>query len=135
MPFILYIILLSPPSVPGQVSGVSAVALSPFTVSVSWTPPNALGTVISQYTISYFNTTCPLFENFHTDSVTVSPPSTSTQLTLQSGQLYNISVKGSSVLGESTTVNISFRTPSTKGEVTGCIDTPLLLIHSAIVIV
>ena len=106
------LILLSPLSAPGPVFGVSAVALSPSSVSVSWIPPNALA-VNSQYTISYFSTTCPLAQNLHTNNVTVSSSSNSTQLTLQSGQVYNISVKASNVLGESTAVNILFRAPST----------------------
>ena len=115
--FIPHLILLSLPSAPGPVFGASAVALSPSSVSVSWSPPNALGTVISRYTISYFCTTCPLALNPYTDSVTLSPSSTSTQLTLQSGQVYNISVKASNSLGESPAVSISFKTPSTEGEI------------------
>ena len=117
VPFMPHLILRSRPSAPDPVSTVNAVALSPSTVSVSWTSPNALGKVISQYTISYFNTACPLALNLHTDCVAVSPPSTSTQLTLQSGQFYIITVKAKNFFGESKAVSISFRTPSTEGEI------------------
>ena len=119
--------LLSPPSVPGPVSNVS-VSVSPTNTFVSWTPPNAPGTIISQYIISYFITTCPIVQNYLTDNVTVSPPSTSTQLKLQSGQVYNISVKTANPLGESTALSVSFRTPLTEGMITVCINTIVLLL-------
>ena len=102
------------PSVPGPVAGVSATALSPSNVNISWTPPKNLRTVISQYIVSYFSITCPLDQS--QNPLDVSQSSTSMQLTLQSGQVYNISVKASNALGESAAVSVSYSESSHEGK-------------------
>ena len=102
---------------PGPVSNVDSKAvLSTFNLSLSWTPPNAKGTFVSQYIIAYFNITCPSKQHFtDSGSITVNSPLTSTLIPLQSGQLYNISVRASNAVGVSPAVSETFWTPASQG--------------------
>ena len=102
---------------PGPVSNLdSKPMLSSFDLSLSWTPPNAKGTFVSHYNITYFNITCPSEQQFtDSGSVTVNSPLTSTPIPLQSGQLYNISVRASNAVGVSLAVSGTFWTPVNQG--------------------
>ena len=102
---------------PGPVSNVdSNPVLSTFDLSLSWTPPNVKGTLVSHYNITYFNITCPSKQHI-TDSggVTVNSPLTSTLIPLQPGQLYNISVRASNAVGVSPAVSETFWTLASEG--------------------
>ena len=71
---------------------------------------------MSQYIITYFNVTCPSEQHFTDNgSVTVNSPLTSTLIPLQSGQLYNISVRASNAVGVSPAVSGAFWTPASEG--------------------
>ena len=89
-------------TVPNPVSNISIMAMQPpiNITTISWTPPTAQDTPVSRYIVTYTNT-CPSDEHNTQSSggVTVSSPSTSTTVTLQLGQLYNISVSASNAVG------------------------------------
>ena len=91
----------------------------PITVTtISWTPPTAQDTPVSQYIVTYTNT-CPSDGHHHTQSsggVTVNSSSTSTTVTLQLGQLYNISVSASNTIGASPAVSVLYWTPASQGK-------------------
>ena len=85
------------------------------TILVSWTPPTAQETPASQYIVTYTNT-CPS-EKHNTQSsggVTVNSSSTSTTVTLQLGQLYNISVSASNTVCVSPAVSVHYWTPASQ---------------------
>ena len=99
---------------PQPVSSVTGTLISPSNISVSWTQSIiTTGTVVpvSYYIITYFNITCPS-QQYFTDSgsITVNSPLTSTLIPLQSGQLYNISVRASNAVGVSPAVSETFWT-------------------------
>ena len=74
-------------------------------------------TSISQYIFTY--TIACLSDEHHTHSsggVTVNSPSTSTTVTLQLGQLYNISVSVSNTVGVSSAVSVLYWTPASQGK-------------------
>ena len=88
-------------------------------ISISWTPPSAQDTqaTVSQYIVTYTNT-CPS-EKHNTQSsggVAVNSSSTSTTVTLQLGQLYNISVSASNTVGVSPAVSVLYWTPASQGK-------------------
>ena len=102
---------------PHQVSNVTGKPVSPSNFSVSWTQP-IIQTIspVSHYIITYFNITCPSEQHFTDNgSVTVNSPLTSTLIPLQSGQLYNISVRASNAVGVSPAVSETFWTPASRG--------------------
>ena len=71
---------------------------------------------MSHYIITYFNITCPSEQHFTDNgSATVNSPLTSTLIPLQSGQLYNISVRASNAVGVSPAVSETFWTPASQG--------------------
>ena len=95
---------------------ISVTPINVITVLVSWTPSTAQDTPVSQYIVTYTNT-CPSDEH-HTQSsggVTVNSSSTSTTVTLQLGQLYNISVSASNPVGMSPAVSVLYWTPASQG--------------------
>ena len=102
---------------PGPVFNInSKLMLFSFALYLSWTPPNAKGTFVSQYIITYFNITCPSKRHFTDNgSVTVNSPLTSTLIPLQSGQLYNISMRASNAVGVSPAVSGTFWTLASQG--------------------
>ena len=107
-------------ALPHPVSKIIGKPMPPSSISVSWTQSIiANGTIspVSQYIITYFNITC-LSEQHFTDngSVTVNSPLTSTLIPLQSGQLYNISVRASNAVGVSPAVSETFWTPAREGD-------------------
>ena len=111
--------LIFPFSVPDPVSSISVIAMqhSVNVTTISWTPPTAQNTPVSQYIVTYTNT-CPSDEH-HTQSsggVTVNSSSTSTTVTLQLGQLYNISVSASNAVGVSPVVSVLYWTPASQGK-------------------
>ena len=99
---------------PQPVSSVTGTLISPSNISVSWTQSIiTTGTVVpvSHYIITYFSITCPSEQHFTDNgSVTVNSPLTSTLIPLQSGQLYNISVRASNAVGVSPAVSETFWT-------------------------
>ena len=103
---------------PDPVSNVSCETVSYSIFLISWTPP--IDTIVSQYNVTYYNITCPSEQqSSQSSSVTVTSPSTSTLVSLQSaGQLYNISVRAINALGQSSAVSISYWTPASQGEST-----------------
>ena len=93
---------------------------------ILWTLPLSTDTVVSQYNVTYYNITCPSEQqSSQSSSVTVNSPSTSALVSLQSGQLYNISVRAINALGQSSAVSISYWTPSSQGESTDIVSTPV----------
>ena len=101
--------------------------------TISWIPPTAQNTPVSQYIVTYTNT-CPSDEH-HTQTgggVTVSSSSASTTITLQLGQLYNISVSVSNAVGVSPAVSVLYWTPARQGKI-GLMF--LLILHTCMLIV
>ena len=85
--------------------------------TISWTPPTAQDTSVSQYIVTYTNTCLSDEHNTQSsDGVTVNSSSTSTTVTLQLGQLYNISVSASNVVGVSPAVSVLYWTPASQGK-------------------
>ena len=104
---------------PHPVSSITGTSISPSNISVSWTQSiitNGTVVPVSHYIITYFNITC-LSEQHFTDngSITVNSLLTSTLIPLQSGQLYNISVRASNAVGVSPAVSETFWTPASQG--------------------
>ena len=106
---------------PQPVSNLTGTPISPSNISVSWTQSIiANGTVVpvSHYIITYFNITCLSEQPFTDDidgGITINSPLTSTLIPLQSGQLYNISVRASNAVGVSPAVSDTFWTPVSQG--------------------
>ena len=95
-------------TVPGRVDDISVTELSQATFSISWSPPNALGTVVSQYIICSSSITCP-----HDQSKLIVHSNTAmSQIILKPGQEFIISVKVRNVLGDSTAAYVSYLTPA-----------------------
>ena len=96
---------------------ISVTPINVITILVSWTPPTAHYIPVSQYIVTYTNT-CPSDEHNTQSSggVTVSSSSTSTTVTLQLGQLYNISVSASNAVGVSPAVSVLYWTPASQGK-------------------
>ena len=104
---------------PQPVSSVTGTPIPPSNISVSWTQ-SIITTVtvvpVSHYIITYYNITCPSEQHFtDSGSVTVNSPLTSTLIPLQSGQLYNISVRASNAVGVSPAVSETFWTLASEG--------------------
>ena len=88
----------------------------PITVTtISWTPPTAQDTPVSQYIVTYTNT-CPSDGHNTQSSGGVTVNSISTTVTLQLGQLYNISVSVSNTIGASSAVSVLYWTPASQGK-------------------
>ena len=102
---------------PQPVSSVTGKWITPSNFSVSWTQSIILTiSPVTHYIITYFNITCPSEYHFADNgSVTVNSPLTSTLIPLQSGQLYNISVRASNAVGVSPAVSGTFWTPASQG--------------------
>ena len=98
---------------PHPVSSITGTPISPSNISVSWTQSSIItnGTIVpvSHCIITYFNITCPSEQHFtDSGSITVNSLLTSTLIPLQSGQLYNISVRASNAVGVSPAVSETF---------------------------
>ena len=115
------------PAVPDAVSSIET-SQNSTKYLISWKLPLSINTVVSQYNVTYYNITCPSEQqSSQSSSVTVNSPSTSTLVSLQSGQLYNISVRAINALGQSSAVSISYWTPASQGESTNIVST---LVHN-----
>ena len=123
--FILYLCTLEPDPVSSL--GTKTVSSISF---VSWIPP--IETVVSQYNVVYFNIlACPSEQHSsQSSSVIVNSSSTSTLVSLQPGQLYNISVIAINAIGQSSAVSISYWTPSSQGESSNIVSTLCTMRHS-----
>ena len=115
-------------SVPYPVSGVGVAKITTKCL-IAWIPP--IETVVSQYNVVYFNITCPSEQHSsQSSSVIVNSSSTTTLVSLQPGQLYNISVIAINAVGQSSAVGISYWTPSSQGESTNIVSTLCIMRHS-----
>ena len=124
----MYHILLNVHSVSDPCIAVSGIGVLKISTKflIAWTPQTIQNTVVSQYNVTYYNITCPSEQqSSQSSSVTVNSPSTSTLVSLQSGQLYNISVRAINALGQSSAVSISYWTPASQGESTNIVSTPV----------
>ena len=107
-------------AVPNSVLDVQTSQFSTTKSLISWKPSPLA--VVSQYSVTYYNITCPSEQHSsQSSSVIVNSSSTSTLVSLQSGQLYNISVIAINAIGQSSAVSISYWTPSSQGESTNIV--------------
>ena len=97
---------------------------------ISWKPPPLIETVVSQYNVTYYSITCPSEQHSSQSSSVAVNSSSSALVSLQSGQLYNISVIAINAIGQSSAVSISYWTPSSQGESSNIVSTLCITRHS-----
>ena len=94
--------------VPVPVLDLTAISLSPTTVTISWNGSVSILFRPVWFTITYHSISCYIQSN----SKQVNEATEETSVNLEPGQVYNISLTATNPIGDSEVVTISYTTPS-----------------------